>query len=751
MKKRKGFGLVFAGGGGKGAYEIGVWKALLEAKQIEIGAVSGTSVGALNAALYAGGSYEEAENIWIHIDEDKILTSTRYECEKYLPEYLRMCRSALSKTNLKQMGAAMLFRKYLSSHIGLFSRQGLIEIIQNSGITEKLSFSKIPCYATCYNMSEMRTQYFQLNDLPSEKVVSVLLASSAIPVIFPKEDIEGAEYCDGGLPFIGENIPVKPLYDAGWRDFIVVHLERDGIEQFTKYKKCRFIHIFPKKNQGGLSGTLDFNPESAKDRLNQGYKDMKKQIEMLNGLDGHLDDREKVFKEVRTESGKYYDSMKRSIESCNTELVSCSEEEDEFSFVDSEDEYEKMYRRLSKNRSKMNDFMLKSVAAMTAADAQLDERYRKQGSLVRMITGKNKRLQQGIDMQLVYSQRNVVKMISKLVESDVITIDVLHTLQSQLYGSTYQMAKVLESHDKRVDDLDFNFEKICKKYNELVGRNEDIAEEINRLYSLIEDKVQRADEKFQNVEDEIEGMKDAQRLEKWVLNLKFRQFYGMDYRDLDTVGKIICVVSDFFCLTNGVWNNELLLFIKTGLDELGIDPSEQMSCGEIIYKLVIDNRYAQYLFVRNGIQYIFQEQENEIVTQCEALIQGVYICNRLADVQEGISRQQINRYLSDKNVPIEEYLSAFDIACMLLITLARYHECADSRKRLAAYREIEKMALLGDIDAMQKFTRILLENSYIEEAFKKMSLLERVVEKNDNFQMLRDEVLERYSNCGVYV
>lgn len=746
MRKRKGFGLVLAGGGGKGAYEIGVWKALLEAKQIEIGAVSGTSVGALNAALFAGGSYEEAENIWIHIDQEKILTSTQYKHEKFLPEYLRMCKSVLPKVNLSQMGAAILFRNYLSHHIGIFSRQGLVEIIKNSGIAEKLCFSKIPCYATCYNVTEMRTQYFQLNDLPSEKVVSVLLASSAIPVIFPKEDIGDAEYYDGGLPVIGENIPVKPLYDAGWRDFIVVHLERDGIEEFSKkYKKCQFIHIFPKKNQGGLSGTLDFNPESAKDRLIQGYKDMKKQIEMLNGLDGYLEDREKTFEEVRTKSGKYYNSMKKSIASCDTELISYSEEEDEFSLVDSEDEYEKIYRRLSKNRSKMNDFMLKSVAAMTAADAQLDERHRRQGYLGRMITGKNRRLQQGIDMQLIHSQRNMVKMISKLAESDAVSIDLLHALQSQLYGSTYQMAKVLESHDKRIDNLDFDFKKISRKYNELVGQNEDIAEGINRLYSLIEDKVQKADEKFQNIEDEIEGMKDAQRLQKWLLTIKFRQFYGMDYRDLDTTGKIICVVSDFFGLTNGGWNDEALIYIKAGLDELGIDPAERMSCGEVIYKLVIDKRYAEHLFVRNGIQYIFQEQENEIVTQCEALIQGVYICNKLADVQEGISRQQIDQYLLDKNVPDERYLSAFDIACMLLVTLAKYHQCSDSRKGLAAFREIEKMALLGDIDAMQKYTQILLENSYIEEAFKKVSLLERVLEKNENFQMLREEVLEKYN------
>jgi NTE family protein len=51
-------GLVFSGGGGKGAYEIGVWKAFKEyGIDKYVCAVSGTSVGALNAALFATTPY----------------------------------------------------------------------------------------------------------------------------------------------------------------------------------------------------------------------------------------------------------------------------------------------------------------------------------------------------------------------------------------------------------------------------------------------------------------------------------------------------------------------------------------------------------------------------------------------------------------------------------------------------------------------------------------------------------------------
>ncbi len=52
-------GLVLSGGGGKGAYEIGVWEAIKELnidKYIKV--VSGTSIGAINAALFAQDDFE---------------------------------------------------------------------------------------------------------------------------------------------------------------------------------------------------------------------------------------------------------------------------------------------------------------------------------------------------------------------------------------------------------------------------------------------------------------------------------------------------------------------------------------------------------------------------------------------------------------------------------------------------------------------------------------------------------------------
>ena len=68
-------GMVFNGGGGKGAYQIGVMKAILSlGLDRHIQAISGTSVGALNAALFINGDFQLAERTWLTISPDKILS-----------------------------------------------------------------------------------------------------------------------------------------------------------------------------------------------------------------------------------------------------------------------------------------------------------------------------------------------------------------------------------------------------------------------------------------------------------------------------------------------------------------------------------------------------------------------------------------------------------------------------------------------------------------------------------------------------
>jgi len=61
--------LVLAGGGARGAYELGAWKALSEL-HIDFQIVTGTSIGAVNGALLVQGDLQLAEKLWHQITID---------------------------------------------------------------------------------------------------------------------------------------------------------------------------------------------------------------------------------------------------------------------------------------------------------------------------------------------------------------------------------------------------------------------------------------------------------------------------------------------------------------------------------------------------------------------------------------------------------------------------------------------------------------------------------------------------------
>ena len=71
MDKRE-YGLVLSGGGTKGAYQVGIWKALQEL-QINLKAIAGTSIGALNGALFLQNDFNAVVKMYENIKIDNIM------------------------------------------------------------------------------------------------------------------------------------------------------------------------------------------------------------------------------------------------------------------------------------------------------------------------------------------------------------------------------------------------------------------------------------------------------------------------------------------------------------------------------------------------------------------------------------------------------------------------------------------------------------------------------------------------------
>ena len=230
-------GLVFSGGGGKGAYQIGVWRALRElGLEGQVVAVSGTSVGALNAALYLKGDLEFAEQLWNSISNEMLLLPS--------PD----------------------------SEDSFFSNAGLQQLLD--GALSQPDRSPPPlCFATCKRLDDGQVRYFELRHLINSGYRrQILLASSALPGVFPPVVVDGERYIDGGAN--GDNIPVYPLTLEGISTVLVVHLSREEPAAAPQFPEIEVIDLFPSENLGGFfSGTVDFSPDGARRRINIGYQD----------------------------------------------------------------------------------------------------------------------------------------------------------------------------------------------------------------------------------------------------------------------------------------------------------------------------------------------------------------------------------------------------------------------------------------------------------------------------------------------
>lgn len=250
MKKKQKIGLVLGGGGGKGAYQIGVWKALKEYKvEKYINYLSGTSIGSLNSLLFLTGDLENAINVWGTVTKEVALTKKKFK--------------------------DILFKK------SLYSRQGFIDLAEKNVDFDKVSKSKIKSFVVATPDSKVKDapSCFCLNGREKKEIIDIVLASSAIPFIFEPVYINGIKYRDG---YMTDNNPVRLLKEQGCSLIFVVPLKEVSTAYECADENTTIIDFVSGYNDYGIiDGALDFVADRAKMRMNHGYEVGKQLIEQL--------------------------------------------------------------------------------------------------------------------------------------------------------------------------------------------------------------------------------------------------------------------------------------------------------------------------------------------------------------------------------------------------------------------------------------------------------------------------------------
>ena len=308
------YGIVFCGGGAKGAYQIGAWKRLRElGMDKEIIGVSGASIGAMNSMLFAQGDYDAAEEVWRQTKQSDIKAWNQSAWQSAIQSLTSygvgkvatgaLLRTGLGLTNplfsvipILTIGATAINLSNLAKNAGFYSPDRLSDIMRKyvspAGIatTNKQVYTALTAievhipnksfHPACRFAGSI--EYRSWAGLTYEEIVETVLASAAFPVAYPVSTHKNKTYTDGGML---DNTPVKPLRDAGFRNIIVVHLEYISNKKERQKKEemvnsqgggwTKFIHIWPSASLGGL---LEISADLTRRRINLGYMDTESQL-----------------------------------------------------------------------------------------------------------------------------------------------------------------------------------------------------------------------------------------------------------------------------------------------------------------------------------------------------------------------------------------------------------------------------------------------------------------------------------------
>jgi NTE family protein len=188
------------GGGAHGAFTWGALDRLLEEPWLRIDGISGTSAGAMNAAVLVDGY------------ADKGADGARAALENF---WRRVSRAALlSPLRRTPLDVARLFSPYDMGPRANPLRDILTEIVN----FDRLTRATIKLFVTATNVRTGRGRVFRSSEITPD----VLLASACLPTMFQAIEIEGESYWDGGY---SGNPTITPLVrECTSKDTILVQI-----------------------------------------------------------------------------------------------------------------------------------------------------------------------------------------------------------------------------------------------------------------------------------------------------------------------------------------------------------------------------------------------------------------------------------------------------------------------------------------------------------------------------------------------
>jgi NTE family protein len=220
--------LALQGGGAHGAYTWGVLDRLLEEDRFEVEAISGTSAGAMNAAVFADGmgrggraeAKRALETFWRNISH----------AAQYGPLQPSPFDQASNGWNLDHSAAFIAFdllTRMLSPYqLNPTNYNPLRQVLERSVDFKRLEACRaVNLFISASNVKTGKVRVFKSGEITPD----VLLASACLPFLFQAVTIDGEPYWDGG--YMGNPAIFPLIYGAETADVVIVQVNPLGCDR----------------------------------------------------------------------------------------------------------------------------------------------------------------------------------------------------------------------------------------------------------------------------------------------------------------------------------------------------------------------------------------------------------------------------------------------------------------------------------------------------------------------------------------
>jgi len=219
-------GLVLPGGGARAAYQVGVLKAVaavLGVDRLPFTAVAGISAGSLNAAALAQhaddftAGVEQLERIWVDMRASDVFEIDVQNLQSLFSRSVRPT-ALFDNTPLSKLLQRELDEGAIGRVVGSGLLRGLAVTASNYTTGEATTFVQAS--------PDIHFWHHQRRDsVPAQIGPDHLMASSALPLLFPPQRVEGQFFVDGSLRMTA---PLSPVINLGADRILVIGVRHEA-------------------------------------------------------------------------------------------------------------------------------------------------------------------------------------------------------------------------------------------------------------------------------------------------------------------------------------------------------------------------------------------------------------------------------------------------------------------------------------------------------------------------------------------